>query len=488
MKNLSDILFGSKIKRIDGDDHLGIASVQTDSRLVRASSLFVAINGFTVNGHDFIQNAIDNGALAIVAQMGEVLPQLSKEICVIWVENSQEALAHIAANFYDNPSKKIKLIGVTGTNGKTTVATLLHSFFTAFGYQVGLLSTVKNLIGKTVLEAKHTTPDAISFQKLLAEMVDAGCEYCFMEVSSHAIHQHRVAATHFTGGLFTNISHDHLDYHKTFKEYITVKKAFFDALPKSAFAISNADDANGQVMLQNTRAKKYYYGLKNAADYKCKVLENTFLGLVLQCNGVEYFSSFIGLFNAYNLTAVIATANCLGKDLEQSLMVVSSLKPVEGRFQHYVTAGNVNLIVDYAHTPDALANVLETINAIRTKNENLTSIIGCGGDRDKLKRPLMAKTAVELSDKVILTSDNPRSEDPQAIINDMKEGVPGEHFMRYSTQTDRAEAIKTAILSAKAGDIILIAGKGHENYQEIKGVKHPFNDLEIAINLAKLVS
>lgn len=488
MKNLSDILFGSKIKRIDGDDHLGIASVQTDSRLVKASALFVAVKGFTVNGHDYAQKAIDNGALAIVAQLGETLPVLSKNVCVVWVENSQEALAHIAANFYDNPSKKIKLIGVTGTNGKTTVATLLHSFFTKLGYQVGLLSTVKNLIGKTEIVATHTTPDAISFQKLLAEMVDAGCEYCFMEVSSHAIHQHRVAATHFTGGMFTNISHDHLDYHKTFKEYISVKKAFFDALPKSAFALSNADDANGQVMLQNTRAKKYYYGLKNAADYKCKVLENTFLGLVLQCNGLEYYSSFIGLFNAYNLTAVAAAAHCLGQDLEQSLMVVSSLKPVDGRFQHYVTNADVNVIVDYAHTPDALANVLETINAIRTKNETLTSIVGCGGDRDKLKRPLMAKTAVELSDKVILTSDNPRSEEPQAIIDDMKAGVSGEHFMRYSTQTDRAEAIKAAILSAKPGDIILIAGKGHETYQEIKGVKHPFNDLEIAINLSKLVS
>lgn len=488
MKKLSDILFGCKIKRIDGDDHLGIDSIHMDSRSVTASSLFIAVNGYTVNGHAYIANAVKSGAVAVVAQIGEEVPELDKNICVIWVEDSQEAVAHIAANFYGNPSKLLKLVGVTGTNGKTTVATLLHSFFTKLGYQVGLISTVRNVIGKVGLPSTHTTPDAISFQKLLAEMVLAGCEYCFMEVSSHAIHQNRIAATQFAGGVFTNITHDHLDYHKTFKEYIRVKKLFFDNLPKSAFALSNADDANGTVMLQNTRAKKLFYGIKFPADFKCKVLENTFLGLVLQCNGVEYFSPFIGKFNAYNLTAVVAVANALGHDLEQSLMVASSLAPVDGRFQHHVTSSKVNIIVDYAHTPDALSNVLETINDIRTKNEVLTTIIGCGGDRDKLKRPLMAKTAVELSDKVILTSDNPRSEDPTAIINDMKEGVPGEHFMKYGTQPDRAEAIKTAMLTANEGDIILIAGKGHETYQEIKGVKHPFNDLEIAINLAKLIS
>tara|TARA_R110001592_G_scaffold307299_2_gene580720 strand:- start:243679 stop:245145 length:1467 start_codon:yes stop_codon:yes gene_type:complete len=488
LKTLSDILFGCKIKQIVGNDFLGIDSIHIDSRAVVASSLFIAVKGYTVNGHDYVAKAVDNGAVALVVQVGETLPDISKDVCIVWVEDSQEAVANIASNFYDNPSKKLKLVGITGTNGKTTVATLLHGFFSKMGYQVGLVSTVKNLIGKTELPSTHTTPDAISFQKLLADMVDAGCEFCFMEVSSHAIHQKRTAATHFTGGVFTNISHDHLDYHKTFKEYIRVKKQFFDELPKSAFALSNADDSNGSVMLQNTRATKKYYGIKYPSDYKCKVLENTFLGLVLQCNGIEYFSPFIGHFNAFNLTAVVATANCLGVDLEQALMVVSSLSPVEGRFQHHVANAKVNVIVDYAHTPDALENVLNTINAIRTKNETLTTIIGCGGDRDKLKRPLMAKVAVELSDKTILTSDNPRTEVPSAIINDMKAGVPGEFFMRYTVQEDRAEAIKLAMLSAQSGDIVLIAGKGHETYQDIQGVKHPFNDLEIAINMAKLIS
>jgi UDP-N-acetylmuramoyl-L-alanyl-D-glutamate--2,6-diaminopimelate ligase len=488
LKALSDILFGCKIKQIQGNDFLGIDSIHIDSRNVVASSLFIAVKGYTVNGHDYVEKAVENGALALVVQVGETLPELDKDVCIVWVEDSQEAVANIASNFYDNPSKKLKLVGVTGTNGKTTVATLLHSFFSKMGYQVGLVSTVRNLIGKTPLPSTHTTPDAISFQKLLADMVDAGCEFCFMEVSSHAIHQKRTAATHFVGGIFTNISHDHLDYHKTFKEYIRVKKQFFDELPKSAFALSNADDSNGAVMLQNTRATKKYYGIKYPADYKCKVLENTFMGLVLQCNGVEYFSPFIGRFNALNLTAVVATANCLGVDLEQALMVVSSLAPVDGRFQHQVTAGKINVIVDYAHTPDALENVLKTVNDIRTNNETLTTIIGCGGDRDKLKRPLMAKVAVELSDRTILTSDNPRTEVPASIINDMKEGVPGEHFMRYSVQEDRAEAIKSAMLAAKEGDIVLIAGKGHETYQDIQGVKHPFNDLEIAMNLAKLIN
>lgn len=487
MKNLSDILFGCKIKQIEGNDFLGIDSLHIDSRKVVASSLFIAVNGYTVNGHDFVAKAVDNGAIALVVQVGEKLPELSKEVCVVWVEDSQEAVAIIASNFYDNPSKKLKLVGVTGTNGKTTVATLLHGFFTKLGYEVGLVSTVKNLIGKSILPSTHTTPDAISFQKLLADMVDSGCEFCFMEVSSHAIHQKRTAATHFVGGIFTNISHDHLDYHKTFKEYIRVKKQFFDELPKSAFALSNADDSNGSVMLQNTRATKKYYGIKYPADYKCKVLENTFMGLMLQCNGIEYFSPFIGHFNAFNLTAVAATANCLGVDMEQALMVVSSLEPVEGRFQHHITPSKVNIIVDYAHTPDALENVLDTVNAIRTKNETLITIIGCGGDRDKLKRPLMAKVAVEKSDTTILTSDNPRTEKPSAIINDMKAGVPGEFFMRYTVQEDRAEAIKSAVLTAKEGDIILIAGKGHETYQDIQGVKHHFNDLEIAIDMAKLI-
>ena len=488
MKALSDILFGCKIKQIEGNDFLGIDSIHIDSRAVVASSLFIAVKGYTVNGHDFVAKAVENGAIALVVQVGETLPEFDKEVCIVWVEDSQEAVANIASNFYDTPSKKLKLVGVTGTNGKTTVATLLHGFFTKMGYQVGLVSTVRNLIGTTALPSTHTTPDAISFQKLLADMVDAGCEFCFMEVSSHAIHQKRTAATHFVGGVFTNISHDHLDYHKTFKEYIRVKKQFFDELPKAAFALSNADDNNGAVMLQNTRANKKFYGIKYPADYKCKVLENTFMGLVLQCNGIEFMSQFIGKFNAFNLTAVVGTAHCLGVDLEQALMVVSSLAPVDGRFHHHVTKAKVNVIVDYAHTPDALENVLKTINDIRTKNETLTTIVGCGGDRDKLKRPLMAKVAVELSDKTILTSDNPRTENPSSIIKDMKEGVPGEYFMRYTVQEDRMEAIKAAMLAAKEGDIVLIAGKGHETYQDIQGVKHPFNDLEIAINMAKLIS
>jgi UDP-N-acetylmuramoyl-L-alanyl-D-glutamate--2,6-diaminopimelate ligase len=408
---------------------------------------------------------------------------LADHITVIRVENTSECLGLMASSFYGNPSAELKLVGITGTNGKTTTATLLHKVFTKLGYKVGLLSTVVNKIGDEEVPSTHTTPDPVSLNALLADMVNQGCEFCFMEVSSHSVVQHRITGLSFTGGVFTNITHDHLDYHGSFKEYIKAKKGFFDALPTGAFALTNVDDKNGNIMLQNTLAHKYGYALKTPTDFKAKIIENQFSGLVLNVDGNELWTKLIGAFNAYNLLAIYGVGILLGQDKIEILTVLSSLESVVGRFQQIRSTTGITAIVDYAHTPDALENVLQTISSIRTKNENVFTVIGCGGDRDKAKRPKMATVACELSDKVVITSDNPRSEDPEQIIKEMMEGVEGQFFNKTLSITDREQAIKTACVMAQPGDIILIAGKGHENYQEIKGVKYPFDDLKIVTNL-----
>lgn len=430
-----------------------------------------------MDGHDYIDQAIAQGSLAIVC---EDLPEnLVKEVNYVQVKNSRYAAALIASNFYDNPSENLKLVGVTGTNGKTTTTTLLYELFVGLGYKVGLISTVRNLINGVEVAATHTTPDPINLNKLLAEMVEAGCEFCFMEVSSHALHQHRVAGLEFTGAIFTNITHDHLDYHETFKNYIAAKKMLFDGLSSKAFALVNVDDKNGEVMVQNTKAKVISYGLKSMADRKAKILENNLTGLILNIDGQEVITRLIGSFNAYNVLSVYGAAIELKEEKLQILTTLSNLHSPEGRFEFYKTPNNILGIVDYAHTPDALANVLSTIQGLRTGNEKLLTLVGCGGDRDKTKRPEMARIAAEGSDKVILTSDNPRSEEPQQIIEDMKKGLDPVTVRKAVTILDRAEAIRTACMLAQPGDIILVAGKGHEKYQEIKGVKTPFDDMEI---------
>ncbi|MBI2271347.1 MAG: UDP-N-acetylmuramoyl-L-alanyl-D-glutamate--2,6-diaminopimelate ligase, partial [Bacteroidetes bacterium] len=411
---------------------------------------------------------------------------IDEKITYARVNNSGYALGVIASNFYDNPSSRIKLVGVTGTNGKTTTVTLLFNLFKTLGYKAGLISTVKNQINLEVIPATHTTPDAVSLNELLKQMVERGCQYCFMEVSSHAVVQHRIAGLNFAGGVFTNITHDHLDYHKTFDEYIKAKKGFFDQLGEDAFALVNKDDANGMIMLQNTRAKKKAYALKSNADFKCKIMENQFSGLLLNVDGSEVWTKLIGTFNAYNILAVYATATLLKENKVNILTTLSNLNSVEGRFEYVHTGNGIVGIVDYAHTPDALLNVLKTVNDIRTGNEQVISIVGCGGDRDAQKRPLMAQIACELSTKVILTSDNPRSEDPNEIIRQMQKGVEPQHYKKALTIPDRKEAIKMACSIANPGDIILLAGKGHETYQEIKGVKHPFDDMEILKENLKL--
>ncbi len=477
MKLLKDILYKTGIEKVVGSTNVEVSTICFDSRLIETNSLFVAVSGTQVDGHQFIQLAIEKGATSIVC---EIIPQkLNDKVTYVEVKDSSKALGIIAANFYDNPSSEIKLVGITGTNGKTTTATLLYNLFTALGYKTGLLSTVVNKIGNRDIVATHTTPDAIQLNKLLREMVVQGCEYCFMEVSSHAIHQNRVQAIEFVGGVFTNITHDHLDYHKTFDEYIKAKKMFFDKLSPSAFALVNKDDKNGLVMLQNTKAKKYSYALKSMADYTCKVVENDFSGMLLSIAGNEVWTKLIGGFNAYNMLAIYSVADLLGMDRLKTLTAISNLTSVDGRFQYIKSANNIAGIVDYAHTPDALKNVLKTINEIRTGNEQVITVVGCGGDRDKLKRPIMASIACENSTKVILTSDNPRSENPDEIISEMKKGVEAVYFKKVLAITNREEAIKTACSLANDGDIILVAGKGHEKYQEIKGVKYPFDDLSV---------
>ena len=479
--SLQHILFGVALREVIGSTNQEIVDLQIDSRLVQPGTAFVAIKGGQVDGHQFIATAIEKGATVIVC---ETLPAATKEgITYIVVANTQEAVALMAHQFYGQPSTKIKLVGVTGTNGKTTVATLLFKLFSEMGYTCGLVSTVQNQIGDRIIPATHTTPDAIRLNALLAEMVAAGCSHVFMESSSHAIHQHRITGLQFTGAAFTNITHDHLDYHETFEEYVRVKKAFFDHLGPTAFAITNLDDPNGAVMLANTKAKQYSYALHAPATYKGKILENQLTGLVLNVNEKEVHCRLIGTFNAYNFLAVYGIAIQLGEQSEQVLTVLSALTGAEGRFDYIISSENSIGIVDYAHTPDALQNVLETIAKLKKGGETVITVVGCGGDRDKTKRPVMAQVACDLSDKVIFTSDNPRSEDPNQIIKDMEFGLSSAAKRKYVNIVDRYEAIKAAVNFSKPGDIILIAGKGHEKYQDIKGVKQDFDDKAILQNI-----
>jgi UDP-N-acetylmuramoyl-L-alanyl-D-glutamate--2,6-diaminopimelate ligase len=451
-----------------------------DSRKVEKNDVFVAQKGVTVNGHLYIDTAIALGAIAIIC---EDVPSDKKEgITYIQVDDANIALAIMASNFYENPSTKFTVVGVTGTNGKTTIASLLYQLFHKAGYKVGLLSTVKVLVDETEFKATHTTPDSITINRYLDMMLEAGVEYCFMEVSSHGIHQKRTEGLTFAGGIFTNLSHDHLDYHDTFAEYRNVKKSFFDSLSKSAFVLTNIDDKNGNFMLQNTKAIHKTYALKTGADYKVRILEKQLSGTLISVDGIEVWTKLIGVFNIYNLTAIIATAELLGLEKLEILTIVSELESVSGRFQYIISEDGITAIVDYAHTPDALKNVLETINDIRTGNEKVITVVGCGGDRDVTKRPKMAHIAAQLSNQAIFTSDNPRTENPQTILDQMEVGVSPENYRKTLTVLDRRQAIKTACKISKSGDIILIAGKGHENYQEINGVRSHFDDLEEVTN------
>lgn len=478
---LKDILYKVAIESVHGTTETAVNKIEFDSRKVVENDVFVAIRGTISDGHDFVEKAINLGAIAIVC---DTLPEIIVNgVTYIQVKDTNSALAFMASNYYDNPSKNLQLVGITGTNGKTTIASLLYQLFKKAGYKVGLLSTVKILVDDVEYKATHTTPDSLTINKYLKEMNEAGVEYCFMEVSSHGIHQKRTEGLHFQGGVFTNLSHDHLDYHPTFAEYRDVKKSFFDHLPKTAFALSNIDDKNGQVMLQNTNAKKLTYALKTYSDYKAQILENQLSGLLLRINDNEVWVRLIGTFNAYNLLAIYGTAVELGLDKLEVLRLLSELESVSGRFQFIISNDKITAIVDYAHTPDALENVLKTINDIRTKNEQLITIVGCGGDRDRTKRPIMANIASTLSNKAIITSDNPRSEDPEAIIAEMEKGVEPQNFKKTISITDRKQAIKTACQLAQPNDIILIAGKGHETYQEIQGVRYDFDDMQIVKEL-----
>jgi UDP-N-acetylmuramoyl-L-alanyl-D-glutamate--2,6-diaminopimelate ligase len=477
MAILHDILYRVSIRSVHGNAQATVKDVQIDSRKVTAGTAFVAIKGVASDGHQFIAKAITMGASVIVCEQFPL--ELNGAVTYVQVENSAAAAGYMAHNFYGHASEKLKLVGVTGTNGKTTIATLLYKLFTAMGYTCGLLSTVQNHIGEAVLPATHTTPDQVTLNLLIKQMLDGGCTHVFMECSSHAIHQHRVDGLHFTGGLFSNITHDHLDYHKNFDEYIRVKKAFFDGLSSDAFAITNLDDKRGTVMLQNTHASKYYYSLKTLADFKGKVLENSLTGLVMSVNEQEVHFRMIGEFNAYNLLAVYGAAVCMGEEKHEVLRCLSILTGAEGRFDYLVSANErVMGIIDYAHTPDALVNVLSTIQNLRRGYEQIITVVGCGGDRDKTKRPVMAAEACRFSDRVILTSDNPRTEDPAMIIKDMEQGLNTAAKRKTVSIADRREAIKTAIGFSKPEDIVLIAGKGHEKYQEVNGVKHHFDDKE----------
>ena len=481
MKILKDIVYKVAIEAIKGSTDIAIGKVDFDSSKIEKNDLFVAIRGTISDGHDYISKAVELGASAIIC---DTLPDtVSDSVTYIQVKDTNAALAVVAANYFENPSQKLQLVGVTGTNGKTTIASLLYQLYKKAGHKVGLLSTVKIMVDDVEYKATHTTPDSITINSYLAEMVNAGVTHCFMEVSSHGIHQKRTEALHFVGGVFTNLSHDHLDYHATFAEYRDVKKSFFDHLPKTAFALSNIDDKNGPVLLQNTVAKKCSYALKSYADYKAQILESQLSGLLLKINGNEVWVKLIGTFNAYNLLAIYGTAIELGMESLEALRLLSELESVSGRFQYIVSNANITAIVDYAHTPDALENVLKTVNDIRTKNEQLITVVGCGGNRDKTKRPVMGGIASDLSDKAIFTSDNPRNEDAEVIISEMETGVAPQNYKRILSITDRKQAIKTACQLAQPNDIILIAGKGHETYQEINGVRHDFDDMKIVKEL-----
>lgn len=476
MRNLSDIIRGLTITEQRGTAEGEITAVVFDSRKVIPGCLFAAVRGTVSDGHDFIKQAVEKGAAAVICE--ELPSQPAGSASFFVVPDSSAALGVAAANFYDNPSAKLRLVGVTGTNGKTTVATLLYKLFRDLGYKCGLLSTVENLVNDKVFPATHTTPDPVELNSLLEEMTARGCDYCFMEVSSHAIAQHRIDGLRFAGGIFTNLTHDHLDYHKTFENYLKAKKAFFDSLPANAFALTNTDDKNGDVMLQNTRAHKKSYALKSMADYRAKIIESRFDGMLLNIDDEEVWFKMVGKFNAYNLLAVYATAMLLEQDKTKILTSLSNLTGAKGRFEYITSPNRITGIVDYAHTPDAVQNILTTVHDMRQGAGKVITVLGCGGDRDRTKRPVMARTACQWSDKVILTSDNPRSEEPEQIIRDMEAGVDAACRRNMLSITDRREAIKTACMLAQPGDIVVVAGKGHENYQEIKGVKHHFDDME----------
>lgn len=483
---LQELLYKVAIRSVAGKTGIPIEDIQIDSRKIKPGAVFIAVRGGVADGHQFIEKAIEKGAVVVVCE--ELPAELKSTVVYVQVEKSAIAAALMANNFFGRPSEKIKLVGVTGTNGKTTIATLLYKLFTRLGYTCGLISTIENHVGEKLLRATHTTPDAISLNSLLKQMVDAGCSHVFMETSSHALHQHRTTGLNYAGGIFSNITHDHLDYHQTFDEYIRVKKSFFDSLSSKAFAISNADDKRGAVMLQNTGARKYFYSLKTLADFKGKILDNSLAGLLMTINDVEVHFRLIGEFNAYNLLAVYGASVCLGEDKQEVLTILSELTGAEGRFDYMVSGKDkVMAIVDYAHTPDALLNVLAAIKKLKKGFEQVITVVGCGGDRDKTKRPVMAEVACEHSDRVILTSDNPRSEDPTQIIKDMEEGLSAACKRKYISIVDRKEAIKTAISMAKPEDIILVAGKGHEKYQEIKGVRNHFDDKEIVKEIFELL-
>ncbi len=483
MVELKDILYRTTINAVVGNTGIMVKSIVFDSRNVKQNDVFVAVRGTVVDGHNFIDKAISQGAIAIVCE--ELTANLNERVTYVEVDNSSKALAFMASNYYQNPSENLKLVGVTGTNGKTTVATLLYQLFKKAGFKVGLLSTVKIMVDDLEYKATHTTPDSLTINRYLDEMNLEGVEFCFMEVSSHGIHQYRTEGLQFSGGIFTNLTHDHLDYHKTFAEYRDTKKSFFEKLPKQAFALVNIDDKNGLFMVQNTKARKFTYALKTYADYKAQILENQFGGLLLKINDNEVWTRLIGTFNAYNLLAIYATADLLGLEKVENLRLISELETVSGRFQYIISDEKITAIVDYAHTPDVLKNVLETINSIRTNNEDLITVVGCGGDRDTTKRPKMGHIASALSTKVIFTSDNPRNEVPESIIKEIEKGVEPQNFKKTVSIVDRKQAIKTACQMAKPNDIILIAGKGHETYQEIKGQRFDFDDYKIVQEFLK---
>lgn len=481
MMQLTDIIGNYPVITITGRTDIPIYGIRSDSRIMLPGFVFFAVRGTNSDGHAFIETAIDKGAAAVVCE--ELPYETHPGFTYVVVRNTSTALGVMASRLHGNPSDKLKVIGVTGTNGKTTIVTLLHRLFSELGYGAGLISTIQNKINQLEVPATHTTPDPLQLNELISRMVNDGCEYCFMEVSSHAADQQRIAGLTFAGGIFTNLTHDHLDYHKTFDAYLQAKKSFFDQLPDHAFALVNKDDRNGRVMVQNTQASTYMYSLRSMADFHCRILENQFNGLHLNIDGHDVWTKLIGAFNAYNLLAVYATAVLLKQEKSEVLTLLSRMDPVAGRFNYVVSPGRVTGIVDYAHTPDALKNVLETINEIRTHNEQVITVVGAGGNRDATKRPVMAKIAASLSDRVILTSDNPRNEEPEAILAEMQSGVEIQHAKKVLVIVSRMEAIKTACALAKAGDIILVAGKGHENYQEIKGTRHHFDDREVLQNI-----
>ena len=481
---IQDLIQEITLLEVVGNLSSNIVGITADSRKVRKEYLFIAVPGTMVDGHDFIKMAIANGASAIICE--KIPNELENSVVYIRVADSADTLGKLASAWYGHPSKQLTLVGVTGTNGKTTIATLLYRTIKAFGYKTGLLSTVCNYIDDKEIPSTHTTPDPLELNALLAEMVKSGCLYAFMEVSSHSVSQKRISGLRFKGGIFTNLTRDHLDYHKTFDAYLNAKKTFFDSLPKDAFALSNADDKNGMIMLQNCKAKRYYYSLRTLADFKAKIIEMHFDGTLMQINGHELFTKFVGRFNAYNLLAVYAGVCLLGQSSEAALLILSTLSPVAGRFQTLRSPKGFSAVVDYAHTPDALTNVLNAIHDVLGGNGKVITVVGAGGNRDKGKRPLMAREAVNQSDRVIITSDNPRYEDPESIIQDMLEGIPDSEEKKVLSITDRKQAIKTAVMMATPGDVILVAGKGHEDYQEVKGIKHHFSDREILEELFAL--